>query len=136
MPSLGLIGQAAGTQVNVAGKARFYVNGFTLMGVELAGGGPAGEVDLLVEMVGTTIDPAVLQVAATVDDALSAIAINAGNAVCAQLEACRKRASQSAWREPLPAETPPQAEVVEPEGTASPPPLEALPTALLASPLP
>ena len=48
--------------------------------------------DLIVEMVGTSIDPSVLRAAATVADALSAIAVNAGNAACAQLEACRKAA--------------------------------------------
>ena len=93
-----LIGQAAGAQITITDAhrhAHFHVNGFCLMGIETADG-PPGEMDLIVEMVGTSIDPSVLREAATVADALSAIAVNAGNAACAQLEACRKRALLSA----------------------------------------
>ena len=44
--SMGIIGQAAGAQITVADTTRqacFHVNGFCLMGVELADGGPPGE---------------------------------------------------------------------------------------------
>ena len=43
---MGIIGQAAGAQITVADTTRqacFHVNGFCLMGVELADGGPPGE---------------------------------------------------------------------------------------------
>ena len=129
-----LIGQAAGAQITITDAhrhAHFHVNGFCLMGVETADG-PPGEMDLIVEMVGTSIDPSVLREAATVADALSAIAVNAGNAACAQLEACRKRAPLSASSPNVPpaaATTTTTASTAEP---AEPPPsLEALPATVL-----
>ena len=106
-----LIGQAAGTQITITDAhrcAHFHVNGFCLMGLETSGG-PPGEMDLIVEMIGTSIDPPVLREAATVADALSAICVNAGNAACAQLEACRKRAPpQAAPSDVTPPVTPPE----------------------------
>ena len=115
-----LIGQAAGTQITITDTQRcahFHVNGFCLMGVE-ASGGPPGEMDLIVEMIGTSIDPSVLREAATVADALSAICVNAGNAACAQLEACRKRAPPQA----------PPADVTPPVTPPEPPPAAAAAT--------
>ena len=106
-----LIGQAAGTQITITDTQRcahFHVNGFCLMGLETSGG-PPGEMDLIVEMIGTSIDPSVLREAATVADALSAICVNAGNAACAQLEACRKRAPpQARPADVTPPVTPPE----------------------------
>jgi hypothetical protein len=119
------IGQAAGAQITITDAhrhAHFHVHGFCLMGVETADG-PPGEINLIAEMIGTSIDPSVLREAVTVADALSVIAVNAGNAACAQLEACRKRAPPQAATT---ATTTSTAELAEP-----PPSLEALPGTVL-----
>lgn len=100
-----VLGQVAGQRISLPDsrgrRVAFHVKSFFLMGIEIDSCPPLEE-SILVEMAGTTIDPAVLRAASSVDDALGVLAINAGNGVCARLQAYRL-ASQPAL------EAPPQA---------------------------